>query len=231
MSIQMQPLTPAKRAPGPKGSLIWGSLAEFQKDPLGLLGSAAREHGDIFRLRFGPIVAHLINQPEYIEHVLLRNADKYDKNTRSVGMIKATTGDSLLSSNEDAWARHRRLIQPVFHPQYMQSIGTIIDDETKAVMDRWLTHAKENKPVEIVSEMMRLVIAISAKVLFAANIDAGRLEVALEVVLADTWRRLESLLDPSMISPILHRRAFKSAVGEIDDIIYKIIADRRRETV
>lgn len=127
-------------------------------------------------------------------------------------------------------AGHRRLIQPVFQPQYMQSIGTIIDEETVAMMDRWAMHAHRSEPIEIVSEMMRLVIAISAKVLFAANVDADRLETALEVLLADTWRRLESLLDPSMISPMLHRRAFKNAVGEIDDIIYKIIADRRAQS-
>ena len=227
MTIDPKTSSTGKRAPGPKGSFLWGSLAEFQKDSLGLLSRSAQDYGDIVRLRFGPITAHLLNHPEYVEHVLLRRADRYDKNTRSVGMIRATTGDSLLSSNEDAWARHRRLIQPVFQPQYMDSIIATIDDETNAMLDRWAKRAEQGQSVEIVSEMMRLVIAISARVLFTANVDADRLESALEVVLADTWRRLESLLDPSMISPRFHRNAFKQAVGDIDDMIYEIIKQRR----
>ena len=223
--------TPHIKAPGPKGSFLWGSLSEFQSDSLGLLSRSARDYGDIVRLRFGPIVAHLVNHPDHVEHVLLRNADRYDKKTRSVGMIKATTGDSLLSDNEDAWARHRRLIQPVFHPKYIQSIGGMIVAETDKMLARWDDKARAGAPVEIVSEMMELVIAVSAKVLFDANVDSARLERALEVVLADTWRRLESLLDPSMISPKFHRRAFKDAVAEIDEIIYEIIKERRESKV
>lgn len=222
---------PDTNAPGPKGNLIWGSLSEFQSDSLGLLSRSARDYGDIVRLRFGPIIAHLVNHPDHVEHVLLRNADRYDKKTRSVGMIKATTGDSLLSDDEDAWARHRRLIQPVFQPKYMESIGDMIDLETDKMLARWDEKSKTGRPVEIVSEMMHLVIAVSAKVLFDADIDSVRLERALEVVLADTWRRLESLLDPSMISPKFHRRAFKNAVAEIDDIVYEIIKERRKSSV
>lgn len=217
-----------KRAPGPRGSFIWGALAQFKRDPIGFLSQSVHDHGDVVRLRFGPIVSHLVNRPEHIEHVLSRNAARYDKNTRSVSRIQATCGDSLLSANQDAWQRHRRLIQPVFQPRYLEDIGGVIDASMAPMLDRWHGIARQNGTVDIVSEMMHLVISTSAKILFSSNVDVARIEAALDVILTDTWRRIEAPLDPSMISPMFHRRAFKDAVAEIDDVIFGIIKERRK---
>jgi len=216
------------KAPGPSGNLIMGSLGDFQKDSLGFLSRAVAEHGDFVRMRFAYINAHLINHPEYIEQVLLRNAEDFDKNTRSVGKIKSTCGDSLLSANEPAWKRQRKLIQPVFLPKYLESASPIIDETMVDLVDRWQRLSKANEPVEMVSEMMHLVITVSAKILFASDVNAELLESALEVVLADTWRRLQSPVDFSDVSKAFHRPAYKKALAQIDKIIFDIISERRK---
>ena len=215
------------RAPGPIGSLIWGSLADFKADSLGLLRQATRDHGDVVRLRFGPITAHLINHPDHVEHVLSRHADRYDKNTRSVERIRATCGDSLLSANKDAWARHRRLIQPIFQPKMFADISAVVRTELDPMLARWTIAAKQGDTIDIAADMMHLIIAISARILFSTSVAAERVEAALAVILEDTWRRLEAPLDPSMISPAFHRKAFKDAVQVIDDVIFGMIKDRR----
>lgn len=214
-----------KRAPGPNGSLIWGSLADFKIDSLGFLRRALHDHGDIVRLRFGPVTAHLINAPEHIEHVLSRNAGNYDKSTRSADRIAATTGDSLLSANQDAWLRHRKLIQPAFQPNCFTTIGPVIDSLLTPALERW----KQVGTIDIVDEMMQLVIEAAIKILFSSDIDPQVINAQLAVLLADTWRRIEAPLDPSMLSDRLHRPAFKRAVAEIDKIVFDLI-QKRRET-
>ena len=211
------------RAPGPKGSLIWGSLGDFSADALGLLAAAARDHGDIVRLRFGPVTAHLINHPDHIDHVLSRHSGNYDKATRSASRIAATTGDSLLSANQPAWARHRRLIQPAFQPQCFDNIGPVIDSLLGPMLDRW-GHAGK---VDIVDEMMQLVIAAAIKILFSSDVDPRIIDGALATILADTWRRIEAPLDASLLSPRLHRPAFRHALAQIDTIALDLIQARR----
>ncbi len=215
------------RAPGPKGTHLWGSLGALRKDSIGFLSQAVRDHGDIVRFRFGPITAHLLNRPEYVEHVLSRNAGIYDKLTRSAERIRATCGDSLLFEGP-VWQRHRRLIQPVFQPGNMADITPEIDAAMAPFMDRWYEHARSGAPIDIVSEMMRLLISTSVKILFSSDIDADKIDRALAVLLADTWRRIEAPFDLSQLSLRFHRRAFKDAVQEIDDIVFDIIRDRRR---
>ncbi len=211
------------RAPGPQGGLILGSLSDFKADSLGFLSNAVRDYGDIVRFRFGPLTAHLINRPEHIEQVLSRNTANYDKATRSASRIAATTGDSLLSANQTAWKRHRRLIQPAFQPRCFDNVGPVIESLMDPMLARWEAEGS----IDIVDEMMQLVIAAAIKILFSSDIDPQRLNAALEVVLADTWRRIEAPLDGAMISPRLHRPAFKAAVRTIDEMVLSLIQDRR----
>mgnify|MGYP000224025286 CR=1 FL=1 len=211
------------RAPGPKGSLIWGSLAAFKEDSLGFLADATRAHGDIVRFRFGPITAHLINRPEYIDHVLSRNTANYDKATRSASRIAATTGDSLLSANQVAWKRHRRLIQPAFQPQCFDAIEPVLDTLLTPMLARW----QRTGTVDIVDEMMQLVIAAAIKILFSSDVDPKLIDTALKTLLADTWRRIEAPLDASLLSPRLHRRDFKAALASINAVVAELIQTRR----
>lgn len=215
------------RAPGPRGRPISGSLVAFQRDPLGLMTEAQRRHGDIVRFRFAHITAHLINHPDHVEQVLSRNAANYDKNTRSVALIRETCGDSLLSANAVAWGRHRKLLQPVFQPRAVEGYGPLIDAHMQPMLNRWTELARSGGQVDIVAEMMQLVIGLAAKLLFSTDVDTTRIEAALDVLLADTWRRLQAPLDPSMISPAFHRRDFKAARAEIDQIVFQLIDHRR----
>lgn len=220
----------ARTAPGPRGTMLLGSLQAFQDDSLGFMARSVRAHGDIVRFRLGPVVVHLVNRPEYVEHVLAHAARRYDKQTRSVSKIRATCGESLLSSDGESWLRHRRLIQPFFQKQYLRSFAPTIDAAIEEMLGRWAVSARRGQELNMVSEMMAVTMTIAARILFASDIrsDTHVIERALDAILDDTWRRLESPLDLSVLSPRLHRPAFKRAVAEIDRVVYRLIAERRR---
>lgn len=213
------------QAPGPRGLPITGNILRFKFGALPLLQQAAQDYGDVVRLRFGPIKAHLLNHPDHVDHVLSRHADRYDKNTRSVARIKATCGDSLLSANATAWQQHRALIQPLLRPSLFTDISRVVSEELAPYAKRW---RETTAPVDIGAEMMHLTIGISTRLLFSTSVDADRLETALEVILDDTWRRLEAPFDLSLLSPKLHRPLFRKALHTVDQIIFGLITARRQ---
>ena len=212
--------------PGPSGSLLWGSFKKFQMAPLSFLTDSAEEYGDLVQFRFAHMKAYLVNNPSLIEEVLLVKADHFDKATRSAGKIRATCGDSLLSAKHDTWERHRKLIQPVFQPKFIASMDGMIEEATHSLLHRWEDIAGQKKTIELVSEMTALVIEISAKALFAADISPEKLETALAVLLDDTWRRVQSPIDLADISAFFHRQDFKQALSEVDETVFDIIAKR-----
>ncbi len=216
-----------KRAQGARGHFFWGSLPDFKNDPIAFFEKTVHDYGDACRLRFGPVCAHLFNHPEYAEEILSKQAENFDKKTRSVERIRATCGDSLLSANTQAWQRHRKLIQPIFQPKNVMALKRKIDQIIEPTLDQWLIKSRCGEPINIVDEMMKLVITISAQIMFSASVASSKIEAALEIIIEDTWRRLEAPLDASMISPIFHKPAFKKAVAQIDQIVFDIIAERK----
>ena len=217
-------MTPGiKHAPGPKGNFFAGSLLPFSTDSLGFLKSQIETYGDVVKLRFAHIPAIFINDPHIVQEVLMRRASEFDKNTRSVAKIRSSCGDSLLSANEEAWARHRKLVQPVFMKSYLETASEGIKRSTAERLENWASKSEFN----IVTEMMHLLIDVSANILFGSSVDVETIETGLDVLLADTWRRIQAPIDVSDISPKLHRKPFKEAVAKLDEIIFSIIAARR----
>ncbi len=91
------PATPALARP--KGSFLFGNLAEFGENPLRFLERCAREFGDFVPLRFVHRTVFLINHPDSIESVLTTQSRNFRK---TVGyrtpFMRRLFGQGLLTS-------------------------------------------------------------------------------------------------------------------------------------
>src|SRR5207248_7465580 len=65
--------------PGPKGSLLFGSLRDFSARRLDFFLDVARTYGDIVGYRFGPRRVFQLGHPDLIEQVLVTDARHYVK--------------------------------------------------------------------------------------------------------------------------------------------------------
>lgn len=216
-----------EKPPRVGGNLLIGSLTDFQRNPLTFLENAAAKHGDFVHLRFAYINAYFVNHPNYIEEILLRSAEHFDKDTRSAAKIRSTCGNSLLSGDHATWARHRALVQPVFQPRFINATGPAIDRQLAAMIERWDRFAIDNHPIDLVAEVMTLVMNMTVDVLFGDVINVGQLQQDLAVLISDTWQRIGAVIDPSALSPLFHKAAFKQALKSVDATAFSIIAKRR----
>jgi cytochrome P450 len=217
-------------APGPRGHPLIGNLITFRRDVLGLLLESRRRFGDVVRFRLGPHVIHLVAHPEHIKHVLLTNQHNYNKDTRSSAKIRDVTGEGLLTSSGDAWLRQRRLSQPVFQAQRLTAFVGIMTDATAVMLRRWRADYKPGKPLDIASEMMRLTCSIVTRALLGADLsaDLGAIEDAATLVMAHTYRRLETLVDLPPRWPNSRNRRFRRALRSLDGIVYRILQEREQ---
>jgi enediyne biosynthesis protein E7 len=217
-------------APGPHGHWLLGHLLEFRRDVLGLLTESARTFGQVVRFRLGPQVIHLLNHPSHIEHVLQKNHQNYDKNTRSAGYIKSVTGESLLASNGELWKRQRRLLQPAFHRKNIAAFARQMTVATTTMLERWRAHQARKEAVDVASEMMRLTYAIVGRTLFSADVgpDADTIEHAMQVILPHTFGRLGRVVNWPEWFPTPGNRRFRRALRDIDGVVYRIIDQHRR---
>ena len=150
---------------------------------------------------------------------------------RSVSRLRATCGESLLTTDGEPWLRRRKFIQPAFQPGMMEHIVPTATEAVSRMLDRWSESMTAGRAVDIVSEMMHVTLQIAAQSLFGADIvcEANVVERSLATILQDTWRRLESWVDLSSVSPVFENRTFRDALRTIDEIVERIINSRRRQ--
>jgi cytochrome P450 len=222
-------LSQPRTAPGPRGHWLLGNIPEFRRDVLSLLMDSTAKFGDIVRFRLGPQIIHLLNHPDYVEHVLQRRHSNYDKNPRSAAVISRVTGESLLTSNGEVWQRQRRLLQPAFHHSSIMGFARTITGYTKTMLDRWEGEMKAGDAIDLASEMMRLTFTIVAKVLFSTEIgcETQVIDEAMKIILPETFGRLGRILNCPDWLPTPRNRRFQRALQSLDNVVTRIIADHR----
>src|SRR5580765_4818639 len=212
------------RPPSSPGKPFVGHLLDFRRDPPSFLSSLAREHGDIVHFKMGPQDLYLLNHPDFIRDVLVTNNRNFVK-SRGLEMAKKFLGESLLTSEGEFWRRQRRLAQPAFHRQRINSYAEVMVDYANRSISTW----REGEELDISRDMTRLTLEIVVKTLFNADVskDADHVGAILSQLVKPfaSQATLKWILDNRLPTPA-HRRYF-NAVSEIDRIVFRIISDRR----
>ncbi len=217
--------TRAPLPPGPKGHPILGVMREFNRDSLGFI-MRCREYGDVVSARFLYVPAYFIYNPVDIEEILSTNARNFRKSmSLRSNFFQRLVGNGLVTSEGEFWRRQRRLAQPAFHRQRVSSYGEVMVDYATRTSDKW----RPGETRDIHPDMLRLTLEIVVKTLFDADVsdDADKVGRILSELVKPfaSQATLKWILNNRLPTPA-HRR-FHRAVGEIDKVIYRIIAERR----
>lgn len=216
-----------KFPPGPTYKMPGKLLRQFIHDPINTLSTIAREYGDISYFKLGPEHVYLINNPDYIEKVLIYDHRNFKKGKR-LQTVKAILGEGLVTSEGDFHNRQRRLIQPIFHPKQIMTYSNIMTDYAVRMRNRW----NDGATVDISEEMMRLTLGIICKSVLNYDVESEAQEVGKALTTVRKYsKRLQSpighVLDKIPILPA-PRRA-RQARKELDSLVYGLISDRRQQ--
>lgn len=194
---------------------------------LGLLASAARDHGDVVRFRVGPLVTHLVNHPEHVTRVLQAPSRSYDKQTRSTAAIAAICAESLLTATGAAWESRRRLIQPSFHRARIGRLADTMADCIDARLAQW----RPGVTLDVASEMMGLTFAIVGRTVLGVDVAADAPAVESEVgrLLAHVFTRWGQPVPTPRWLPTPANRRFARDLATVDRVVARIIAAHRAD--
>src|SRR5919201_2987385 len=203
---------------GPSSELPSKLLRQYINNPIAMLMKIAYTYGDISHFKFGRQHVYLVNDPEYIENILIRDHKNFIK-SRGLQASKRILGEGLLTSEGEYHDKQRRIIQPAFHPNRIKNHGHIMVDYAEHISERW----QDKMVIDIHSEMMHITSAIIAKSVLGSNIvdiESHKVDNALLTSMEYLNRVLMpfgGLIEKIPILPI--NRDFRSARNTLDSIV------------
>lgn len=211
--------------PGPRQRFPGQHALALARDRLGFFQRLAAGHGDVsaFTVAGRPVV--LLAHPDLVRDLLVTHQRHFVKG-RGLEQARRLLGDGLLTSEGEHHRRQRRLAQPAFHRERIAGYAATIAAFAERHAARW----RPGATVDAADEMTRLTLAIAAKTLFDADVEAEAREIGEAITVAVRAFGLSMLpygerLERLPFSPL---RRFEAARARLDATIYRIIAERRR---
>ena len=186
------------------------------------LANIHKKFPDIAHLKLGVANFYLVTNPELVQEVLVTKQRNFMKG-KYLQRTKKVFGEGLLTSEGDFHHRQRRLVQPAFHHDRINTYAKTMTEYTSRVISSW----RDNQVLDIHAEMMRLTMSIVAKCLFDADVEAESKEIAKDLTTTiEYFDRLSSPLS-SVLQKLPTNRKYDAATARIDRMVYKLIESRR----
>ena len=201
-----------------------GAVRLLRRDPIALLERAA-EIGDLTHAVMPRTDVYFVNHPDDVWDVLATGNHDFHKSP-ALQNARRVLGDGLLTSEDETHRRQRRLIQPIFHHERIDTYGDPMVAEAERAADRWTDGAA----LDLHAEMARLTLAIVGRTLFATDVEsaeASEVTGALHEILSQFGRQFSPWFPITERLPLPATRRFDRAVAVFDRLITSLIAERR----
>ncbi|OJY25048.1 MAG: hypothetical protein BGO98_08570 [Myxococcales bacterium 68-20] len=228
MTAATAPSMPVRPLPRLSGQPLLGPLVSFRNDRVGLLLRLAKTHPDIVETSMGIVRRMvLISSPSLANEVLSTRQGSFVKAPGLAIFLRPVLGDGLLTSEHAVHERQRRLLAPAFAHKRIASYATTMAERT----ERFAAALSEGESLDVAEAMMRLTFEIVGKTLFDTEVvgDADAVGGALTTAMEVAMGQLGSVLPLPPMIPSPQNLRYKRAVARLDDVVYRIIRERRAE--
>ena len=218
---------------GPK-THPWIQTYQWLKDPLGYMEECAKNYGDIFTLRVGPVFTPqiFISNPQAIQQIFTTDTKQLDSGEPAGVQSPLLGRQSLLALEGKPHQRQRKLLTPPLHGERMLAYGDLISEITQQVTNKW----QIGQTFNILYSMQEISFEVILKAVFGLQ-DGSRYEQLKTLLLKILNPEKPFLRAMMLVFPFLQKdlgawspwHKFLQLKAEIDEVIYAEIKERQEK--
>ena len=202
------------------------------RNPVAVFEEYRREFGSTFSVHMGGARSSTVStDPDFIQHVLQKNAANYRMSDIRVKRMAEFQGRGLLNSHGRAWLEKRRFLQGGFTPQRLAALIPTQERILAESMDR-LDRLAEEGPVDVGRWVTWTNFRLFGRSVFGSRITDDEIEQ-----IAGTIRTVQQFMVRQIVQPYLipwyrlsgRSRHHQRLRREADAIARRFIADRRED--
>ncbi|HXL37744.1 MAG TPA: cytochrome P450 [Ktedonobacteraceae bacterium] len=130
----------------------------------------------------------------------------------------------------ESWLHQRRLMQPAFHRKRIATYGSIMTGAAEKLLERWQSYAQQDSSLDVAEEMMSLTLRIVGKTLFSLDLsdETNTIGEAVTTLLKLLGNYVYAPFPPINV-PTARNRRLLAANRSLEQVIYRMIAERRQQ--
>ncbi|GAB2866527.1 cytochrome P450 [Lentzea nigeriaca] len=189
---------------------------------------ALHEHGDVVRLDLGPLHAYFVTSPALTHEVLVSQGSRFRKGAM-FDKFQPYLGTGLLLSNGEFHLRQRRLMQPAFHRERIETYAATMARAAAALAARW--RPGEVRVIE--NDMQELAVTIVGEALFSTEMGRRAVEEVRRSIFTVIQQGMIRALSPSFVEklPIPGNREFDAAITRMKAVVLQVIESWRTDGI
>lgn len=190
-----------------------------ERSPLGPLKVMAKHVGRFFQIPLPMFKPYVVFGPEAVRKVLVTERDKVL--WRNTDPVTDLLGRGVLIVDGEEHDQYRALMEPPLHPSRLPDYTQMMIQQTDRVSSQW----KDGETVDMLVESRKIALLIIMQTLFSKDVWDD---------LAMIWKPILKAIE--YISPgawiiwrNIPRFGFRKPLKKLDDYLFKIIEERRKE--
>jgi cytochrome P450 len=198
-------------------------MRAFRRSPTDFLDVLVANGAGTVPLRMGPERVLLVDDANQVWELLTTHARRTGKG-RGLARARQLLGKGLLTSEGDKHLRHRRALQPAFHPQRIADYLVHFAGAARRTADRWT----DGGNIDLVAEMSAMTLDGAGAALFGSDLrgPAPQIARALTDLLAG-FRLAMAPGGPVLLrSPLPVAIRVRSAKAELEGIVDDLMGGR-----
>lgn len=211
----------------PKGHWLFGNVPSIKADPIRYTAKMALQHEPLVMLRLMHKYLYVTADADIAMKMLVTEASKFSRGS-NYKRLSILGGNGLITvENGDFWKRQRRLAQPGFHKERLNSFFQCFIDFSYEMSERWKGFPN-NEQVAISAEMSRFTLKAVGQTLFSLDLteNSGEFASNLKSLLQFVNRRHYKLPRLPMHWPLRKHKEFYAQKDILDKTVYRIIDER-----
>ncbi|MEX3103220.1 cytochrome P450 [Streptomyces sp. V2] len=224
MTLESVRPAPAEAPLAGGGLPVLGHGWKLARSPLAFF-SGLRDHGDVVRLKLGPKTVYAVTSPELIGEVAL-SPDYIIAGPLWESLESLLGKQGVATANGPLHRRQRRTIQPAFRLDAIPGYGPVMEEEARALVERW----RGAESLDVTAESFRVATRIAARCLMRGSYmdeRADRICADLASLFRGMYQRMVVPLGPLYRVPLPANREFNRALADLHLLVDEIVADRR----
>ncbi|CAF4682290.1 unnamed protein product, partial [Rotaria sp. Silwood2] len=221
------------------GDILQRRRAYLADKSFSYVEETSAEFGDYYHTSFGPMPFLNTSDPALIESILKTNSRFYRKGELARVIVSAVLGyENLVMAEGENHTRHRRLTNPVFQHQNINSMISLMVDITSNFLIEWQINPNDKAYpmiLDVSREMSNLTLDIITGCVFGVESMKDEsihetISENIKIALDEVEKRIYNMV---IIIPILNRlpifgkRTIDKCRQDMKNIVLKIITQRK----